>query len=41
MDDLRQLGESLDHEVVLGRRTRDAESVRFLERVATDQLVDT
>ena len=37
MDDLRQLGEGLDHEVVLRGRARDAECVGFLEGVAADQ----
>ena len=38
VDDLRQFSHGLDHEIVLGGRTGNAERVGFLERVAADEL---
>ena len=38
LDDVRQVLAVLDQEVVLGRRARDADIVRFLERVVADQV---
>ncbi len=40
VDDLRQFGQVLDEVVVLGAGTGDAEGVRFLKRIAADQLGD-
>ena len=38
VEDAREFRDVLDHEVVLGGRTGDAEGVGFLESVGTDQL---